>query len=291
MPGDSKEDLPRSLAENQNRDGGWGYVGGSSWTEPTVYALLAQSVEGVAGASFERGVRWLGALERSDGGWAPHPSVNQSTWVTALAVLLLGNSPGTAGAGKSVNWLLQQSGQESTLVFRIRRWLLGGKSDYEEQPEGWTWFPGTAAWVIPTSLSILALQKVYRSQPSGAIKKRVESGQAFLLSRTCRDGGWNHGSSRSLGYQAVSYPETTGIALLALHGVQSPRMAPALEVAARHFETCRSAEGFAWLKLGLLAHGKPVQGAHSPAPPRRIPDVALCLLADAAAGGKNVFLE
>jgi hypothetical protein len=208
-----------------------------------------------------------------------------------LAVLLLADSAGTAYPGKSVAWLLQQTGQESTLVFRIRRWLLGGKSDYEEQPDGWTWYPGTAAWVIPTSLSVLALQKVYRRQPSSDIKKRVESGQAFLLSRTCRDGGWNHGASHALGYQTVSYPETTGIALLALHGVQSPKIAPALATAERHFETCRSPEGISWLRMGLAAHGRPAPPAQMPAPLRSVPEVALAALADAAANGKNAFLE
>ncbi len=169
-------------------------------------------------------MQWLKGLERPDGGWAPHLSVPESTWVTALAVLLLAaTKQAPTPSSAHIRWLIEQSGQESSFIFRLRQWLMGQKSDYEENPSGWCWFPGTAAWVIPTSLSIVALQKTARQAPSSEIAARIESGRKFLLSRTCRDGGWNHGSSRALGYQAVSYPETTGIALLALHGVQSPK--------------------------------------------------------------------
>jgi hypothetical protein len=257
-----------------------------------VYALLAQAAAGPDSESFERGLAWLKRLERPDGGWAPHRSVPESTWVTALAVLLLATTKRAySPPGSHIKWLIEQSGQESTLVHRLRQWLMGNKSDYEENPSGWCWFPGTAAWVIPTSLSILALQKAARFGPSSEIAARVESGRKFLLSRTCRDGGWNHGSSRALGYQAVSYPETTGIALLALHGVESSKIAAALECGARHFQNCRSPEGFNWLKLGLAAHGRPVERADKPPEPRHTLDVALAILSDAGAGGKNIFLE
>ena len=292
MREDGRDGLYTSLLRTQNRDGGWGYTGGSSWTEPTVYALLAQTARGQASESFERGVQWLKGLEQPDGGWAPHPSVPESTWVTALAVLLLATTKQAPGpSSPHIRWLIEQSGQESTFVFRLRQWLMGHKSDYEENPSGWCWFPGTAAWVIPTSLSILALQKTARQAPSSEIAARVESGRKFLLSRTCRDGGWNHGSSRALGYQAVSYPETTGIALLALHGVQSPKLTAALDCGASQFQNCRSPEGFNWLKLGLAAHGRTVERTERPPEPRHTPDVALAILSEAAAGGKNIFLE
>jgi len=45
------------LASKQNRDGGWPYVRGSSWTEPTAYAVLALLAAGETEPA-QRGLRW-----------------------------------------------------------------------------------------------------------------------------------------------------------------------------------------------------------------------------------------
>ena len=282
-----------SIVALQGRDGGWGYRGGSSWTEPTVYALLAQAVQASTGESFARGAEWLRSMQRADGGWPPHPSVDQSTWVTALAVLLLAGRPDWTGRDQAVQWLLKQSGRESGWAQRLRLRLLGFGSQEIEQYAGWPWFPGTAAWVSPTALSILALEKVQRSWPQEAIRKRIETGREFLLGRMCQDGGWNHGSSKALGYEASSYPETTGLALLALHGAGSSRLGKSLAFAGQAYRSCRTAEGLSWLGLGLAAHGRTAAGNDKLKliPRRNMVDAVLCMLAEAAAKGDNVFLS
>ena len=282
-----------SILALQHRDGGWGYRAGSSWTEPTVYALLAQSVQGSSSEGFGRGLLWLRKSQRADGGWAPHPAVDQSTWVSALVVVLLAEQRSSEDCGKAVEWLLKQSGRESGWVHRLRQRLLGFRSEDIERYAGWPWFPGTAAWVTPTALTILALEKVQRRRPEEAIRKRIETGRQFLLNRMCRDGGWNHGSSRALGYEANSYPETTGLALLALHGTSSPRLARSLAFAEESFRRCRTAEGLSWLRLGLLAHGRTlsVNDKLKLVSRRTVVDAALCILAEAAGRGKNVFLS
>lgn len=277
-----------SLQSAQNRDGGWGYGGGASWTEPTVYALLVQAAAGLEGEGFARGLAWLERTQRPDGGWPPHPSVNQSTWVTALAVLVLWDRPGAADQEKAVRWLLQESGRESGYVHRLRRWLLGLPPEQDLRHEGWPWFPGAAAWVAPTALTILALGKVQRRRPAEQLRARLEMGREFLLARRCRDGGWNYGANRSLGYEADSYGETTGLALLALHGAEG--LETSLNCAQRRLETCRSAEARSWLELGLRAHGRTPAQAAAPNC-RNLLDTALWLLAQSAARGTNVFLS
>ena len=75
------------LVSKQNQDGGWPYVRGGSWTEPTVYAILALLSAGQEEPA-RRGLRWLVSVQRPDGGWPPQAGIEESSWVTALAALL-----------------------------------------------------------------------------------------------------------------------------------------------------------------------------------------------------------
>jgi hypothetical protein len=276
------------LLSVQNADGGWGYQGGSSWTEPTAYALLALGRQPDASEAASRARKWLLGNQRPDGGFAPRPSVDESTWVTALAVLAgIGRD---ADERRAVEWLLARTNQDSTFVYRLRQWMLGNQALATNNSPGWPWYPGTAGWVVPTSLTILALGRVERRYPGGRVRERIEQGRRFLFERRCEDGGWNHGSSRSLGFQSVSYPETTGIALLALAGTDRSRLEKSVAKAEEHFRNCRSLEGSSWLQLGMLAQGRPAPEALPEMPARALMDSAISILADQARGGRNVFL-
>jgi hypothetical protein len=275
----------------QNPDGGWPYRKGGSWTEPTVYALLAQQA-GTAAPRSGGGIAWLRAAQQPDGGWRPRRSVDQSTWVTALVALLPPETIGAARHARAVEWLLGQSGMESSPLFRVSVFLRDGKLPDGPDLSGWPWFPGTAAWVSPTCLGILALQKCYWRRPSADLRERIDSARTFLLDRRCADGGWNHGSARSLGYNSDSYPETTGQALLALAGTDPAKLADSFRLAQRFLREQRSSGGAAWLRLGLLAHQQVPAGAPLfTMPCRTVPDSALTYLAAAAERGYNAFLE
>jgi hypothetical protein len=227
----------------------------------------------------DKGLSWLRKAQRQDGGWPPQPAVDQSTWVTSLGILVLADFHETARLQAALAWLERQTGQESTFLARLRRILLGQQLEVGEGTHGWSWFPGTAAWVMPTAMSILALEKI----AAGAAVERIRMGREFLLARICRDGGWNHGSSRALGYEANSYAETTGVALLALHGAASPRLEAALAKAEEQLARCRSAQGQSWLRMGLMAHGrKPVAAPEPIVENGSVLDSALLLLAAAA---------
>jgi squalene cyclase len=274
----------------QNRDGGWAYNKGGSWTEPTVLVLLAQSVTQIDRPGFEAGLSFLRSTQRRDGGWSPRPDVDESTWVTALAALLPEEAIGAERLKRAVAWLEGQTGRESGWSYRLQQTIAGNKEKY---PEGWPWFPGAAAWVIPTSIGILAFERALTRGENRRLRERVDSGREFLFGRVCADGGWNHGSNRALGRDGDSYPETTGIALAALHRAPEHDMiARAKEAARRHLSTCRTAEGIAWLRMGLAAHGEPVPPQASPMP-RTTMDAALTAISAAIGtpGGRNPLLS
>jgi hypothetical protein len=280
------------LLERQQADGGWGYgANGVSWTEPTCFALLALFAQGLGDSdSARRGAAWLRRLERSDGGFAPTVAVTESTWVTSLVLLLPESLAAIEARPQAEEWLLRQTGRESDWINRVRRFMIGGRTDDSQDFEGWPWFPGAAAWVMPTALTVLALERIAAGRDDGRVRSRLDQGRSFLLARRCRDGGWNHGSTRALGYESPSYPETTGVAMLALHGDQRLAATRTIDLAEQHLNRCRSAAGHSWLTLGLSAHGKKIDRQHCPQS-RDVCGQALAVLADAAADGGNVFLK
>ena len=156
---------------------------------------------------------------------------------------------------------------------------------------GFAWFPDTAAWVTPTCFGILALQKAAQLTESPEILARYKSAREFLLTHACQDGGWNYGSADPLGYEAVSYPETTGQVLLALHDATGDRLSRAVDRADKDLRQCRSLEAMSWLKLGLVAQGVKLPLCRRPRGNGSVPEVSLAIIADTAAGGRNVFLE
>ena len=278
-----------SLLASQNPDGGWPYqAGGPSWTEPTAYALLALVAQGSAAEPVMQGLRWLKAAQLSDGGWPPEPVVRQSTWVTAATALLGPAQLGDRAYSRGIAWILRQVDADSGLLMGVRHLLTGQSPSIP----GWPWFPGTGVWVTPTALSMLALRQALRFSPSQPIRARLGNGAACLLAHACSDGGWNHGAARALGLDARSYPETTGVALLALAGQDSPQVRKACVWAEQHLPDCQTSEGESWLRLGLLAQGRLTAGC-PPAmrTPRTIQNVALAALAASAAVGRNPFLE
>jgi hypothetical protein len=268
----------------QNRDGGWAYNKGCSWTEPTAFVLLAQSVTQVDKFSFEAGLKYLRSMQRKDGGWSPQQDVAESTWVTALAALLPEEAIGADRLNRGLGWLEEHTGRESSWSYKLQQSIAGNNEKY---PEGWPWFPGAAAWVTPTSLGILAFERSLSLRENRKRRDRVNSGREFLFGRMCADGGWNHGSNKALGRDGDSYPETTGIALTALRASAQPRtidrerIEHAKKAARQHLATCGTAEGIAWLRMGLAAQGEHVQMKSAPLP-RTTLDAALLAISSVA---------
>jgi Prenyltransferase and squalene oxidase repeat len=246
------------LLKKQNSDGGWPYANGSSWTEPTVYAVLALLAAGET-VPAKRGIDWVLRTARPDGGWASRPGVGESSWVTALPTLIPGEHLGRQTSQRAIEWLLGTRGEDTTAVYALRERLLGREPSTDCAHPGWPWTKGAAAWVAPTAAALIALEREQRQRPSlrgvGLIAERAATGRNFLLAHMCAEGGWNHGATNAWGYDMAPYPETTGMALLALRGVCAGQIERAI-AAARGFLATPSADGQNWLRLGLSAHGR-----------------------------------
>jgi squalene-hopene/tetraprenyl-beta-curcumene cyclase len=278
------------LVSKQNGDGGWPYVRGGSWTEPTVYAVLALLAAGEIDPA-RRGLQWIRAAQRPDGGWPARPGVDESGWVTALAALLPPERLDPRVHARAVAWLLRTTGRESTPAYRIREWLLGNTPPPDQRFPGWPWVPGAAAWVSPTAIALLALDKQFSRVHADAVARRLDEGRRYLLLHVCKDGGWNHGSTRALGYESRAYPETTGMALAALRGVKSPAVESSIAAARRFLDASRSADAVNWLRLGLLAHGQ-LPAGYCPPPDlacRTLSEAGLEVLVSEAEKGRNFF--
>src|SRR4051812_33020432 len=279
-----------TLIRKQNRDGGWPYVRGNSWTEPTAYAVMSLLAAGEREPA-QRGIAWLHRTQRADGGWSPRADVDESNWTTSLAALLPPEALGPQSHAGAIQWLMGTTGFESSFEFRLRQWLLGNPASPDIEFDGWPWFPGAAAWVGPTSVAIMALEKENRRKPLLGIRQRIEAGRKFLLLRACHEGGWNHGSVRALGYESKPYPETTGMALAALCGVRAPAVTRSVAIARQFLIECRSADAQNWLCLGLIAQNELPAGYRRPQDLafRTIPETSLDLLMSDAVQGHKGF--
>jgi hypothetical protein len=265
------------LATAQNADGGWGYFPGKrSWLEPTAYAMLA--LHRVAGyqPALERAWALVVSWQLADGSWRPGPDVDCGSWVTALAVTL-GCVRGDYGQRlrRAVAWLLSLKGAESNLGMRMASYFHLLQTELNVTHEGWPWFPGNASWIEPTAHTLVALKKTSVHLSAGTLEPRISEGERLILSRRCRDGGWNCGNPNVLHYDLPSYPETTGLALLGLQGRNAPELAGPLQAAQRFRSETKSSLARAWLALALRVHGQPLETPPA-SPPNR--DVMLAAI-------------
>lgn len=286
---DAKE-LQALLLSSRNADGGWPSRRGRSWTEPTALALLALQGAHVSGEVRAITASWLADQQSPDGGWCPCATVPTSTWVTSLALLALSQeSEHTHTCPKGALWL---SGHVYPELNAFQDFLLH-KFDLSpsQAPGSAPWFPGTAGWVIPTAFSILALSCWSARLNTPTIQPAIQRAKAYLLQRRCPDGGWNHGGSLQRSETSPSYPETTGLALLALANSSSSSLEPALKLAEDFLLRPDSTEGLSWLLIGLAANGRQHEEPQWTMRPKTTQDIALHLIALQTLRGRNPFLQ
>jgi hypothetical protein len=284
------DELQTSLLRARNADGGWPYRAGRSWTEPTCLSLIALWAANTSSESRFLAASWLANHQCTDGGWPPCATVSTSTWVTSLALIALAHeSQYSHGCAKALRWVSGHVYPDSNGFQEFLQRKLGINPSHA--PGSSPWFPGTAGWVIPTAFSILALSSWSRRFPSANLQPVVVRAQTYLLSRRCPDGGWNHGGSLQRSETSTSYPETTGLALLALAGSTSSTLGTTLSLAETFLSHPESSEGLAWLSMGLAAHGHKVDEAQFTIRPKTTREIALQLIALQALRHNNPFLQ
>jgi hypothetical protein len=245
-----------ALRHAQNADGGWGYFSDTnagsrdSWLEPTAYAALALLGEPAS----DRAWKLLSSWQLPDGSWKPSEKVAVSSWGTSLCLTIaIARNEWSAPARKGVDWLLGSTGVESSLINTIAAKIGLLKSERDLSLKAWPWKPGTSGWVEPTSHAIVALKRAAAKWPSVELTDRVQIGEAQLMDTRGRDGGWNYGSPAALGVDLPSYPETTGLALLALQ--EKKGLEGAFDLAWKMMRDTPSPLARAWLVTSMRLHG------------------------------------
>ena len=175
--------LVAALVAAQNSDGGWPYRKGTSWTEPTVLAFWHWERRARRRRAASPG---CAAGRRLTGDGRRRRAWNRPPGLLHWSRCCPPESIGQERLDHALSWIVAQMGTNSTFWFRLRERLLGSHTA-EENP-GWPWFPGTAAWVTPTALAIVALEKSENTEPSAEKLRRIDMGRQFSDGAPVR--GW-----------------------------------------------------------------------------------------------------
>lgn len=248
------------LLRARHEDGGWGYhSAGASSVEPTAWCLLALHGLPVAAELIEFGRRWILAAQAPDGSWSTAPQTNTGNWTTALAGLALEATGNPAPAiAKAADWICKSEPGEVSFKARFRRWLAPKKIvEQDFSLRGWSWTPGTASWVEPTSVSLLFLHQLAPEFAPARCVERCQSAQAMLYDRMCPSGGWNLGNPKVYGVEGIPQIGPTAWALLALQD-QSARSEnrKSLDWLEKQFDSIGGPASLALASLALHAGGR-----------------------------------
>jgi hypothetical protein len=268
--------VPTLLAA-QNQDGGWGFCPGlHSRIEPTSWAILAlQQYASAPGArdSAERALFFIQRMQLTDGSWPVAkqleenaPSANDANeekgaWVTALACwTLLTSASAREALKRGLEWLCNDRPGESAFWWRLRRRIAGNASLAKQSDSyyGWSWTPGTASWVEPTSLALIVLSGAPRDLLPQAGPERIKLAEAMLADRMCVGGGWNCGNPMVYGVPGEPLVGPTVWALLALrNNLQRSQNQLSLEWLEKTWGEIGTAEALALAHIALKISGRP----------------------------------
>lgn len=249
------------LVQAQGADGGWGYrPQRASAVEPTAWSLLALGKAGGAEESLDLGRKWLAAAQNLDGSWPTRPQTARGNWVTALAGLALAAVGGPEEQiARAAQWVCESRPAEGGLRMRLAKLLVRKRAaEQDESLRGWSWTPGTASWVEPTSASLIFLRQFVPQTLRAQAAERRRMGEAMLYNRMCPGGGWNSGNPKVYGVPGIPQAGPTAWALIALQdqaGREENRRS--LDWLESNYDSMAGASSLALARIALEASGRP----------------------------------
>jgi len=223
-----------------------GYLaGGAPATEPTSIAALALTANGRQ-ADATKGAEWLAQAQLESGLVGVRSGETAPGWPTSLAVVAwtaVDKQRFGKHIDRAVAWLLSHRGK-----------AIARSKDFGHDTElvGWAYAEQTHSWVEPTAFAVLALKAAGQANDPAA-----REGIKVLLDRQLPGGGLNYGNTMVLGQFLRSHVQPTGIALVALAGVNdgSDRLAKTIAWLKRSIGPETTALSLGWAILGLKAQG------------------------------------
>jgi uncharacterized protein (DUF362 family) len=223
-------------------EGGWAYAPDQPpHLEPTCLALLALAPEAQRFASVQPALAWLRSCRLPDGTFRLQRGRPEALWPTALALFTL------AAHGAPEPELLPSA----AVLLGVKGRLVPSEGDEQINDVdgnllGWPWAESNFSWVEPTAWACLALRRA-----GAGDSPRVKEGQALLLDRTLPGGGLNYGNRRIFGISLEPIPAATALALLALQGVDDPRIRSSADWLIGVARTNDDLEHLCWARLAL----------------------------------------
>jgi hypothetical protein len=246
----------QSLVARRTTSGGWSYYRKSPQTsvEATALAVMALSAESLDATRL--GIAGLVHLQHRDGGWPAFQGDSDSSWTTALVLCALnGIADFVSARDRAFDWIIAAKGQEAHWFWRWKFKTVDRNVHFDPDKYGWPWSHGAASWVIPTSLSVVALKQFTACNRTEPSEKRIRLGVDMLQDRACLGGGWNSGNSIVYGVPLPAHIEATAIALLALQDEKrTPAIRASLGWLKQSSASIASVESLAWCILSLFVY-------------------------------------
>ncbi len=240
--------ITRIARLNPEEDGLTSHRHGKYRPDITAWAILAlNAISPSSNASLIENARnRIAQDQHPDGSISISQDQPHAVWPTPLAIFAWNGALHHKGnQTRAVQFLLHHTG------LHFEKEDGNAVIGHDTSIPGWPWITHTHSWVQPTALCMIAL-----SINGHKTHQRVQDGERMLLNRQLPQGGWNYGNTTILRKELQPFPETTGIALIALSGrVAQSTVEPSLTYLTRVFPKLKTPLSLCWSLLGLRAWG------------------------------------